>query len=63
MIHDAVHITASCIVTVCENVNVGVRVGEQVRLNLICPIFGRRKADFTRAAKISIQLIERKKIS
>lgn len=38
---------------------------DRPRLNLLCPLYGRTKhgrkrADFTRAAKLSIQLIDRR---
>lgn len=51
----------------CTTIPLSVRIPgqEMARLNLLCPLYGRtprgrKRADFTRAAKLSIRLIERK---
>ncbi|MEU9050105.1 hypothetical protein AB0D37_06830 [Streptomyces sp. NPDC048384] len=51
----------------CTTVPLAVRIPgqETPRLNLLCPLYGRtprgrKRADFTRAAKQSIQMIDRK---
>lgn len=51
----------------CPAVPLAVRIPgqKQQRLNLLCPLYGktergRKRADFTRSAKLSIQMIDRK---
>ena len=50
----------------CPTVPLAVRIpGQKPRLNLFCPLYGktprgRKRADFTRTAKLSIQMIDRK---
>ncbi|MGW1261246.1 hypothetical protein ACWD7Y_04695 [Streptomyces drozdowiczii] len=51
----------------CTTIQLGVSIPgqETPRLNLLFPLYGRtarcrKRADFTRAAKLSIRLIERK---
>lgn len=51
----------------CSSVPLAVSIPgqENPRLNLLCPLYGktprgRKRADFTRSAKLSIQMIDRK---
>lgn len=51
----------------CPTFSLAVRIPgqERPRLNLFCPLYGktkrgRKRADFTRTAKLSIQMIDRR---
>lgn len=53
--------------TTCTSIPLSVRIPGQKseRLNLLCPLYGRtargrKRADFTRAAKLAIRTIDRK---
>ncbi|MEU1816151.1 hypothetical protein ABZ543_13270 [Streptomyces roseifaciens] len=51
--------------TICQRLNLGVEVpgAERPRLNLLFPLYGKRRADFTRTAKTAIRLIEKKEMA
>lgn len=46
----------------CTTVPLSVRIPgqEMPRLNLLCPLYGRKRADFTRTAKLAIESTPRK---